>query len=170
MAVLGKSKDQTISEQVVTRQPAISFSISFQHPFNSAGGRTSNVLQKLMRPLLITMGILSFFSSSKGQDKPHDHQPPAAIAVDLKEFKIGSTTLGSPIAPADPFHAALKKAEVFKPVGQGLEVGTKNGLLDYGFFDISSFKGSFTSSGEPIKIGKDTTEKDIVKAFGEPYC
>ncbi len=122
-----------------------------------------------MRPLIITMGILSFFSSSKGQDKPHDHQPPAAITVDLKELKIGSTALGSPIAQADPFHAALKKAEVFKPAGQGLEVGTKNGLLDYGFLDIGSFKGSFTRSGEPIKIGKDTTESDIVKAFGEPY-
>jgi hypothetical protein len=122
-----------------------------------------------MRPLLITMGILSFFSSSKGQDKPHDHQPPAAITVDLKEFKIASTALGSPIAPADPFHAALQKAEVFQPAGQGLEVVTKNELLDYGFFEIGSFKGSFTRSGEPIKIGKDTTEKDIVEAFGEPY-
>jgi hypothetical protein len=34
-------------QQVVTRQPAISFSISFQHPFNRAGGRTSNVRQKV---------------------------------------------------------------------------------------------------------------------------
>jgi hypothetical protein len=32
-------------EQPVTHQPAISFSTSFQHPFNRAGGRTSNVLQ-----------------------------------------------------------------------------------------------------------------------------
>ena len=31
------------AEQVVTHQPAISFSISFQYPFNRAGGRTSNV-------------------------------------------------------------------------------------------------------------------------------
>ena len=122
-----------------------------------------------MRPILITMGILSFFSSSKGQDKPHDHQPPTAIIVDLKEFKIGSTALGSPITPADPFHAALKKAEVFKPAGQGLEVGTKNELLDYGFFDIISFKGSFSRSGEHIKIDKVTTENDILKVFGEPY-
>lgn len=115
------------------------------------------------------MGILSFFSSSKGQDKPHDQQPPTAIIVDLKEFKIGSTALGSPIAPDDPFHAALKKAEVFQPAGQGLEVGTKDGLLDYGFFDIITFKGSFSRSGEPIKIGKDTTENDILKVFGDPY-
>ena len=31
----------------MTHQPAISFSISFQHPFNRAGGRTSNVRQKI---------------------------------------------------------------------------------------------------------------------------
>ena len=115
------------------------------------------------------MGILSFFSSSRGQDKPHDQQLPMAILVDLKEFKIGSTMLGLPIAPADPFHAALKKAEVYQPAGQGLEVGTKDELLDYGFFDISSFKGSFTRSGETLRIGKDTTEKDILMVFGEPY-
>lgn len=122
-----------------------------------------------MRPLLITMGILSFFSSGKGQDKPHDHQLPVAISVDLKEFKVGATALGSPVGPADPFYAALQKAKVFQPAGQGLEVGTQNGLLDFGFFEIGSFKGSFTRSGEPIQIGKDTTEKDILEAFGEPY-
>jgi hypothetical protein len=32
--------------QAVAHQPAISFSISFQHPFNRAGGRTSNVREK----------------------------------------------------------------------------------------------------------------------------
>jgi len=34
-------------QRVVTHQPAISFSISFQHPFNRAGGRTSNVRWEL---------------------------------------------------------------------------------------------------------------------------
>ena len=32
----------------MTRQPAISFSISFHFPFNRAGGRTSNVRQRIM--------------------------------------------------------------------------------------------------------------------------
>jgi hypothetical protein len=32
------------AEQVVTHQLRISFSIAFQHAFNRAGGRTSNVL------------------------------------------------------------------------------------------------------------------------------
>lgn len=115
------------------------------------------------------MGILSFFGSSKGQNEPHDHQPPTATIVDLQEFKIGTTVLGSPIEPTDPFHAALKKTGVFRPAGQGMEVGTKNGLLDYGFFDIISFKGSFLRSGEPVRIGRDTTGSDISRIFGEPY-
>ena len=34
-------------EQVVTHQPAISFSIAFLSPFNRAGGRTSNVRQRI---------------------------------------------------------------------------------------------------------------------------
>ena len=115
------------------------------------------------------MGILSFFSSSKGQEKPHESQAPTAIAVDLKEFKIGASLIGSPIAPEDPFHAALRKKDVYKLDGHGSELGTKDGLLDYGYFNIDSFKGTFTRSGEPIKIGAGTTEKEILKIFGEPY-
>jgi len=115
------------------------------------------------------MGKLSFFSLINGQYKPHENQPQTALVVDLNKFRIGSTMLGLPISPADPFHVALKKAEVFQPAGQGLEVGTKNGLLDYGFFDIISFKGCFSRSGELLRIGKETTEKDIMKIFGEPY-
>jgi hypothetical protein len=47
----------------MTHQPAISFSISFQHPFNRAGGRTSDVLQemktkwKLLLALIVLGGV-----------------------------------------------------------------------------------------------------------------
>ncbi len=115
------------------------------------------------------MGILSFFNSSKGQDKPHAHQPPVAMVVDLKELKIGLTPLGGPIAPADPFHAALVRTEVYQPDGEGVEIGAEKGALDYGYFDLGSFKGAFTLSGEPLGIGSYTTEDDILKTFGEPY-
>jgi len=53
------------------------------------------------------MGVFSFFSSSNGQDKSQENAAPAVIVVDLGELKIGSTMLGSPIADADPFQAAL---------------------------------------------------------------
>jgi hypothetical protein len=39
------------TEQVVAHQPAVSFSISFQHQFNRAGGRTSNVGQNKDFPM-----------------------------------------------------------------------------------------------------------------------
>ncbi len=42
--------DSENGEQVVTHQPAISFSISIHFPFNRAGGRTSNVRQKIRTP------------------------------------------------------------------------------------------------------------------------
>jgi hypothetical protein len=44
----------TNGEQVVTHQPAKSFTISFQHPFNRAGGRTSNVRrQRIMSRFIL---------------------------------------------------------------------------------------------------------------------
>ena len=55
--------DSQEAEQVVTHQPARSFPISFQHQFNRAGGRTSNVLQRktthmnLLRWLLLVMTL-----------------------------------------------------------------------------------------------------------------
>ena len=43
----------------MAHQPAISFSISLQHPFNRAGGRTSNVLQDNPMELERTKGWLA---------------------------------------------------------------------------------------------------------------
>jgi hypothetical protein len=53
-----------MAEHVVTHQPAISFSISFQHPFNRAGGRTSNVLPKKsnMKEILQCLFTLSLLT------------------------------------------------------------------------------------------------------------
>jgi hypothetical protein len=44
-------------------QPAISSSISFQSLFNHAGGRTSNVLRKIMRKKLLILGGLALAMS-----------------------------------------------------------------------------------------------------------
>jgi hypothetical protein len=41
----------------MAHQPAISISISFQHPFNRAGGRTSNVVQKMKILITIICGV-----------------------------------------------------------------------------------------------------------------
>ncbi len=119
--------------------------------------------------LILIMGILSFFTACKDRDTSHGTSTQAAVAIDLTDFQIGSTLIGAPISANDPYYSAFTKADVFKPVGQGLEIGTKDGLLDYGFFTLESFRGSFTRSSQPLTIGLTTTERDIVKIFGEPY-
>ncbi|MES2440682.1 MAG: hypothetical protein V4584_16570 [Verrucomicrobiota bacterium] len=53
----------------MARQPAISFSISFQHPFSRAGGRTSNVRPKKMRSFL-TILVFSFSSLAVAEESP----------------------------------------------------------------------------------------------------
>ena len=115
------------------------------------------------------MGIFSFFKSNRPQDALPESQPCPPMVVDLVDFKVGSTLLGAPVASSDPFHAALRKSDVFKPAGQGFEIGVESGLLDYGFFDLSSFKGSFTRAGQPVELGLETTEEDVLKTFGAPY-
>ena len=54
----------------MTHQPAISFSISFQHPFNRAGGRTSNV--RLRMKNLHSPNPFHTFLHPKIIDEAHD--------------------------------------------------------------------------------------------------
>jgi hypothetical protein len=51
----------------VTRQPATSFPISFQLPFNRAGGRTSNVRQKMARLHTESFVIYGLFDPQTGR-------------------------------------------------------------------------------------------------------
>jgi hypothetical protein len=50
------AKREKDAQQVVTHQPAISFSISIHFPFNRAGGRTSNVSPENEDPHPTTLG------------------------------------------------------------------------------------------------------------------
>ncbi len=91
------------------------------------------------------------------------------LNVDLGSFQIGSTSIGTPPSVADPFHAILTKSAVFEPKGKGVEIGAKDGLLDYGLFSLNLFQGTFTRNGQLLKIGRVSTEDDIRRIFGEPY-
>lgn len=114
------------------------------------------------------MGIFSFFRSSNNRD---DHESSAipALPIDLGTFQIGSTSLDAPPSSSDPFHSQLTKADSFKPKGQGIELGTDNGRLDHVWIDLKDFQGSFSRNGQPLKIGRNTSEQAILTFFGEPY-
>ena len=56
--VLHRTSQIRLGEQVVSHQPAISFSISFQPSFNRAGGRTFDVRQIMKSHItVITLGV-----------------------------------------------------------------------------------------------------------------
>jgi hypothetical protein len=87
----------------------------------------------------------------------------------LKDFKIGSSLLGSPLIHADSFHPVKQSSEHYHLPGQGVFIGTKDGLLDSLAIDMDYFGGTFTYSGSAINLAKNTTANDISKIFGEPY-
>ena len=125
---------------------------------------------KRMKPLLITMGILSLFCGCKKPNKAEGQKPPSgSIIIDLKDFKIGSTLLGSPIMQADSFLPLKQSPEHYHLPGQGIFIATKNELLNSWAIDMDCFGGSFTYAGSAINITKDTTEYELTKIFGETY-
>ncbi|MEZ5302784.1 MAG: hypothetical protein R3F11_19430 [Verrucomicrobiales bacterium] len=67
------------------------------------------------------------------------------------------------------FAAPLQKSDVFEVAENGIELGTKDGVLDYAFLTIENFKGHFHWNGEPVAVGRDSREATIKKSFGEPY-
>jgi hypothetical protein len=73
----------------VAHQPAISFPISFQYPFNRAGGRTSNVRDKI--------SCDDFHSVLLGESKG------VAFSLDLR----GASADGFPIADDEPHHKRI---------------------------------------------------------------
>lgn len=111
------------------------------------------------------MGIFSKFSSRK------DESATAAIPteVDLGTFRIGDSQLGKAPMESDFFTAGLESSDTFENESSGLEVGTKDGVVDYVFLTLEKFAGTFRFDGTPLEIGTETTEMDVREQFGEPY-
>jgi hypothetical protein len=65
------------TEQVVTHQPAISFSISLQNLSNRAGGRTSNVRHRMNRTIKL-LAILSLLTASCSRKEAESADKPLA--------------------------------------------------------------------------------------------
>ncbi|MDB4449933.1 hypothetical protein N9127_02615, partial [Akkermansiaceae bacterium] len=65
------------------------------------------------------------------------------LSVDLTRFIIGSTPLGKEPWDGDSFAEQLEKNITLKSDQYGYELGVKNGKLDYAFFAVKDFKGTF---------------------------
>ena len=115
--------------------------------------------------LLLIMGLLSFIP---GLHKAVANEANPLI-VDLKGFAVGKSKLGKSPAPEDLWTKALTKSGVFEDSKMGFELGTKKKVLDYAFFDLEVFRGSFSKGGLKLKIGLDSNEATILEEFGKPY-
>jgi len=105
------------------------------------------------------MRLFSFLSPSKDRNMPQTNP----MTVDLGPFQVDAIPLGS------PFPTASAKAGVFQPKGQGVEIGCEEGNLDYGYFTLAEFKGSFTLNGQQLTLSNATSEDEILGLFGRPY-
>lgn len=94
---------------------------------------------------------------------------PLSLQVDLAGFKCGQTTLGAQPDANEPFAGYFDSAGAAKFNNSGVELGTKQGVLDCVFITLGNFTGSFTRNGSKISISAQTTPEDIISKFGEPY-
>ena len=118
-----------------------------------------------MKGFILTMGLLSFLFGVKAEEK----QPVAPIAVDLAAFTCGTTRLGERPRLGDEFTSRFNADGVADLKKSGVELGTKDGVLDYAFITLKSFSGSFTKGGTKLPISTNTTPAEIIGKFGEPY-
>lgn len=116
------------------------------------------------------MGLFAIFSSCKNE--PDSASAPSSnrsLTVDLINFRIGETELGSPPSANDFFTTELLSSKVFEDPSQGLELGAKEDGLDYLFLTVDHFNGKFLLGETPLEIDTRTTEEEIKQHFGEPY-
>lgn len=89
--------------------------------------------------------------------------------VDLKLFSVDYSILNKPISSSDKFYAYFKTKDVLNLSKDGIEIGTKNDVLDYAFITLNSFKGRFLLKGNELQLTQKNHPESIVKIFGEPY-
>lgn len=106
---------------------------------------------------------------SQTKDPVVDSAETKELVIDLRALIYGHTKLGSTPDPRDFFTPHLKESEAYTSAGGGLEIGTKQGALDYVFVTIGAYQGSFTRNGVKIPINPTTAPERIPADFGEPY-
>lgn len=102
----------------------------------------------------------------------HDIEPAesySSLVVDLTRYRCGHSELGYPPSEADFFARSLNENEIFEDATYGLEIGTRDGILDYIIIALEKFPGRFKHRGKAIELTTNTTIDDAQKKFGEPF-
>jgi hypothetical protein len=91
------------------------------------------------------------------------------LKIDLATFQCGQTVIGLPVSATEPYAGRFNSDGTANFAVSGIELGTKNGALDYVFITIQNFAGIFLQHGSPLAISAETTPEQVISRFGEPY-
>jgi hypothetical protein len=111
------------------------------------------------------MGFLDLF-------KPRKPAPAVRLPsfnIDLGTFSCGNTKIGNRPDPRDPFTPYFQTQEVVEDSISGIELGIRDGVLDYAYLDLARCTFPFFRSGTALPLSARTTIADIHASFGEPY-
>lgn len=101
--------------------------------------------------------------------------PPVSPVIDLAKLTCDDLKIGASVPLASPYgaHMADDKDEpgvqIYKNEASGLEITTRDGLLDSIFISLKSFSGSFTLNETPLDLEMDTQESRVSDLLGEPW-
>lgn len=87
--------------------------------------------------------------------------------INLDTFKLGHTRVGEPVCGQDSYFSP--KGELWvKNLSEGIEVGVKNGLLEFIYLNLAKYNKPITLDGQEITLNNLTT--DAWKSlYGEAY-
>ncbi len=112
------------------------------------------------------MGLFDLLFGKKKKETYSKHLVDNLI-IDLSKLSFNNTKVGTPFSSSDPICDAFKTGDVYKPQGEGIEVGVKDGLFDFIFITLQEFYGQIKHNGTKSLSGKSVNE--IIKEFGKPY-
>lgn len=101
--------------------------------------------------------------------------PPVSPVIDLARLTCDDLKIGEPVPPGSPYAAHLVEDEdeagvrIYKNQASGIEITTKDGLLDSIFVSLKSFSGRFTLNGASSDLKMDTKESTVSEYLGEPW-
>ena len=101
--------------------------------------------------------------------------PPVSPVIDLARLTCDDLKLGEPLPPASPYGTYFYDdkdelgVRIYKNLSSGLEITTRDGVVDSLFISLISFSGNFTLNEVPLNLKLDTDESKVSDLLGEPW-
>ena len=111
------------------------------------------------------MGLHDLFK----RPKPNPAVQLPALNIDLGLFSCGHTQLGTKPDARDPFALLFQTQDTINEQSSGLEMGVKDGVLDYAFITLAQSGAHFFRLGSPLPLTTRTTVAEVQSVFGQPY-